>query len=138
MVKAVEQELDKFEISEEGLDNANAVISAINGWFPNNIVSDSGKSLEQKSLFPTAQPDRKPGAAWLFDIDDTVTVLLASALRNLGEKNSPIKIRSSYTSSDIIHKSLEMHNSAMFLKFSLKFRFTRPLKCWFKFLSIGC
>ena len=58
----------------EGFETASAVMSAMNGWLPNSIVSDSGSKCFMNSAGPTHQPDRKPGAAWDLEIEAVTTV----------------------------------------------------------------
>ena len=46
----------------------------MNGWLPNSIVSERGKTASQKSLGPTSHPLLNPGAACDFDILETTIV----------------------------------------------------------------
>jgi len=66
------------------------------GWLPKSIVSESGSSRSAQSAEATAQPERKPGAAWDLEIEDTTTARSASSDRSNGEaKETPSKTSSS-------------------------------------------
>ena len=54
----------------------------MNGWLPNSIVSERGKTASQKSLGPTSHPLLNPGAACDFDILET-TIVRCNASRTL-------------------------------------------------------
>ena len=69
-------------------------MSAMNGWLPNSIVSETGSSAAQNAAGPMAQPLRNPVAAWLFEIEETTTTRSRSASISSGETKSPSKISS--------------------------------------------
>ena len=57
---------------------AASVMSAMKGWLPKSMVSDSGNSASVKARGPTHQPLRKPGAAWDLEIEDAATARSSS------------------------------------------------------------
>ena len=60
------------------------------------MVSESGNSRAQNSAGPTHQPDRNPGAACDFEIDEATTTRSANSAKSSGEvKGTPGNTRSS-------------------------------------------
>ena len=82
--------------TDDPLRTAFSVMSAMKGWLPTSIVSETGSSAVQNSAGPTHQPLRKPGAACDLEIEETAMTRSASAVSERGDANSaPSKIRCS-------------------------------------------
>ena len=66
-------------------------MSAMKGWPPNSMVSETESSRVQNSAGPIAQPLRKPGAACDFEIDETTMVRSARSGLSKGEAKVALK-----------------------------------------------
>jgi hypothetical protein len=59
------------------------------------MVSETGNRRSQNSAGPAAQPERKPGAAWDFEIEATAIVRSANSGKSNGEWKPEPKVSSS-------------------------------------------